>query len=148
MTILSLDAGKGSCAVLVALALDPSLAQKAGFFAVIGHMLPIWLMFRGGKGVATIFGVILILSWPLAAACLLTWLMLAFLTRYSSVASLGTALASPLYALWLSENHLVFLCILFFILLLNAHRGNISRLRTGREPKIGSTIPPGTPRDR
>lgn len=145
---LLLDAGKGSGAVLLALALDPSLAQRAGFFAVVGHILPIWLMFRGGKGVATAFGVILVLSWPLAGACLLTWLMLAFITRYSSIASLGTAFASPFYAVWLNENRLVFLCILFFILLVSTHRSNIGRLITGRELKIGNSIPPGAPRDR
>ncbi len=149
---LLLDAGKGSCAVLLALALEPSLelsfAQWAGLCAMVGHIFPIWLKFHGGKGVATAFGVILVLSWPLAGACLLTWLMVAFLTRYSSLASLGTAFASPLYAVWLNENHLVILCILFFSLLTWTHRSNIGRLITGRELKIGNSIPPGAPRDR
>lgn len=145
---LLLDAGKGSSAVLLALTFDPSCAQEAGLLAVVGHLFPVWLSFRGGKGVATAFGVVLALSWPLAGACLLTWLILAFLTRYSSIASLGTAFAGPFYAFLLNENRLVFLCILLFILLVNTHRGNISRLRAGRELKIDSSISSGSPRDR
>ena len=145
---LLLDAGKGSCAVLLALSLEPSFAQWAGLCAVVGHIFPVWIRFRGGKGVATAFGVILVLSWPLASLCLLTWLSLVILTRYSSLSALGAVFLCPLYALWLNENHLVIFCIFVFILLSWTHRSNIGRLITGREPKIGSTIPPGSPRDR
>ena len=83
-----LDALKGSAAVVTAFMIDPTLALWAGIFAVIGHIWPLWLRFQGGKGVATAFGVLLVLSWPVTIVCLVTWIAVASISRYSSLAAL------------------------------------------------------------
>ncbi len=139
---LILDILKGSLAVLFALIFTPPLIQVAAILAVIGHIWPIWLGFRGGKGIATAFGAIFILSWPLALACLVTWLVVAFTTRYSSLASLITIILSPLYTFFLRGEDLVITCLTLALILVWSHRLNIGRLITGREPKIGETSPP------
>jgi len=144
---LLLDALKGSVAVLLAINVDPSLTHLAGVMVVLGHIFPVWLKFHGGKGVATALGVIFILSGPLTILCLVSWLVIAFTTRYSSLASLITVLLSPLYAYSLSEPNLVNLCIVFAVLLVWTHRSNIARLLTGRETKIGDSSPPETPQE-
>jgi len=144
---LLFDALKGSVAVLLALNVDPSLTHLAGIMVVLGHIFPIWLKFHGGKGVATALGVIFVLSGPLTILCLVSWLMVALTTRYSSLASLITVLLSPLFAYFLSEPNLVSLCIVLAILLVWTHRSNIARLLTGRETKIGSLNPPETPQE-
>lgn len=144
---LLFDALKGSAAVLLALNVDPSLTHLAGIMVVLGHIFPVWLKFHGGKGVATALGVIFVLSGPLTILCLVSWLMVALTTRYSSLASLVTVLLSPLYAYFLSEPNLISLCIVLAILLVWTHRSNIARLLTGRETKIGSLNPPETPQE-
>jgi glycerol-3-phosphate acyltransferase PlsY len=144
---LLFDALKGSVAVLLALNVDPSLTHLAGIMVVLGHIFPIWLKFHGGKGVATALGVICVLSIPLTVLSLVSWLMVALTTRYSSLASLVTVLLSPLYAYFLSEPNLISLCIVLAILLVWTHRSNIARLLTGRETKIGSLNPPETPQE-
>jgi len=136
---LLLDTLKGSSAVLLASLLDPPLAQIIALLVVIGHIWPVWLGFRGGKGVATALGAILILSWPLAVICLVTWLVMALTTRYSSLASLTSILLSPLYAIVLERTDLVILSLVFLVLLIWTHRSNIGRLLTGRETKIGES---------
>lgn len=142
---LLLDALKGSIAVLLAINVDPSLTHLAGIVAVLGHIFPIWLKFHGGKGVATALGVLLVLSGPLTILCLVSWLVIAFTTRYSSLASLITILLSPLYAYSLSKPNLVSLCLVLAVILVWTHRSNIARLLTGRETKIGDFSPPDTP---
>jgi len=144
---LLFDALKGSVAVLLAINVDPSLTHLAGVMVVLGHIFPIWLKFHGGKGVATALGVICVLSIPLTVLSLVSWLMVALTTRYSSLASLVTVLLSPLYAYFLSEPNLISLCIVLAILLVWTHRSNIARLLTGRETKIGSLNPPETPQE-
>ena len=139
---LLLDALKGSAAVIFALIVAPPLAQLACIFAVIGHIWPIWLGFRGGKGVATAIGGIVILSWPLALTCVVTWLVIAMTTRYSSLAALISALLSPLYIVFLGGEDLVVTCLMIAVLLVWTHRHNIGRLITGSEPKIGENNPP------
>lgn len=134
---LILDALKGSAAVILALKIAPSLGSLAGIVAVGGHIWPVWLGFRGGKGVATSFGVLAVLSWPLALTCLVSWLVIAATTRYVSLAGLITALLSPLYAVFLRREDLVITCLGLAFILLWAHRKNMARLLTGREPKIG-----------
>lgn len=139
---LFLDVLKGSVAVIFTLIFAPPLVQLAGLIAVIGHIWPIWLGFRGGKGVATAFGVILILSVPLALASLITWLAVAFASRYASLASLVTVLLAPLYTAFLSGENLVVTCLVIALLIVWTHRHNISRLITGKETKIGENNTP------
>lgn len=138
---LLLDALKGSLAVLLAFNVDSSLAHLAGIMAIVGHIFPVWLKFRGGKGVATALGVIFVISLPLAIICCISWLVIAFTTRYSSLASLVTVLLSPLYAYFLNESYLMGLCFIIGVLLIISHRSNITRLLTGKETKIGSSTP-------
>lgn len=135
---LLFDALKGSAAVACALIFEPTLAAWAGIFAVIGHIWSVWLRFQGGKGVATTFGVILILSWPIAATCFVTWIVVAATTRYSSLAALTSAILSPLYSLFLQRDDLALMCLGLGLLILVSHRQNIGRLITGKETKIGS----------
>lgn len=137
---LFFDALKGSSAVIVALLFDPSLAQLAGIFVVVGHIWPIWLGFKGGKGIATALGVLIVLSWPVAVACIVTWLTIAFVSRYSSLSSLVTVFLSPFYVLWLNQTQVLALSICLAVLLIWTHRSNIGRLITGRETKIGRSI--------
>ncbi|MBP9692086.1 MAG: glycerol-3-phosphate 1-O-acyltransferase PlsY [Alphaproteobacteria bacterium] len=135
---LLLDLLKGSAAVILSLILAPSFAQLACIVVVMGHIWPVWLKFKGGKGVATAFGVLLILSWPLAVMCLVSWLAIFFSTRYSSLAALLTVLLSPLYTAILSGDKFVMTCLVLALMILWAHRKNITRLVTGKETKIGT----------
>lgn len=139
------DALKGSSAVAIALLFSPHLALWAGIFAVIGHIWPVWLRFQGGKGVATAFGVIIILSFPVAIACLVTWIVIAITTRYSSLAALVSVLLSPLYSVFLKREDLALMCLGLGLLIAWSHRENIGRLITGKETKIGnSSAPPSS----
>ncbi len=142
---LLLDVFKGSLAVLMAGVFAPPLLPLAGILVVVGHIWPLWLKFRGGKGIATAFGVLLVLSWPLALLCLVTWLMVALTTHYSSLASLLTVVLSPLYTALLSRDDLVILCLTLALFIVWSHRRNIERLLTGREPKIGKPSPKDIP---
>ena len=134
---LLLDGGKGAAAVLIARSLGPDIALVGGAAAVIGHLFPIWLRFRGGKGVATGLGVWLALAWPVGLAACATWLAVAALARYSSLASLVAIAAAPLYALYLADPQRAELGLLLAILIILRHHENIRRLLTGREAKIG-----------
>ena len=125
---LTIDVLKGSFAVVFALIFMPALAQWAGIVAVIGHIWPLWLMFKGGKGVATSFGVLLMLNWILTLACFGTWTTFAIMTRYSSLASLITFLLSSFYALFVSGESLVITCLILTALIFWTHRHNIDRL--------------------
>ena len=136
LTVL-LDGGKGALAVLIARAYGPDFAVIAGGAAVIGHLFPVWLRFRGGKGVATALGVWLAIAWPVGVAACATWLAVAALTRYSSLAGLIALIAAPVYAYVLADPQRVQLGRLLAILVVLRHHGNIRRLVTGREPKIG-----------
>lgn len=138
---LLLDISKGSAAVLFANMIDPHITQLAGVFAVAGHVWPIWLAFKGGKGVATAFGVFLVLSWSLALICFVTWVVIAMTTRYSSLASLTAILLSPLYTAIISGEGLILTCLALAIMMIWAHRTNIGRLLTGRESQIGHRSP-------
>jgi glycerol-3-phosphate acyltransferase PlsY len=137
---LLLDGGKGATAVLIARGLAPdmaALALVAGAAAVIGHLFPVWLKFRGGKGVATGLGVWLALAWPVGVAACATWLLVAALSRYSSLASLVAIAMVPLYALYFADPPRAWLGVLLAILIFLRHHGNIRRLLTGRESRIG-----------
>lgn len=136
---LALDAGKGLAAVLLAKAfVGPEVAQLSGFAALIGHCFPIWLMFRGGKGVATFFGVLFGLAWPVGLAAAATWLAVAALFRLSSLAALAASVAAPIVAFLLGPQEVFFLAICLCALIFLRHRANIARLIAGEESKIGS----------
>jgi glycerol-3-phosphate acyltransferase PlsY len=109
----------------------------AGLAAFLGHLFPVFLGFRGGKGVATFLGVLLVLAWPVGLAACGTWLVVAAAVRYSSLAALGAAAATPLWALVFARPDLVILVLLLAALVFSKHRGNIARLAAGTEPRIG-----------
>lgn len=135
---LVLDGGKGAAAILAARILAPEVALVAGFAAFLGHLYPLWLGFKGGKGVATFLGVTLTAAWPVGLACCATWLAVAALFRISSLAALVAALLGPLYAWIWAGPAMVALASLLALFILLRHRTNIERLIEGTEPKIGS----------
>ena len=134
---LLLDVAKGAVPVLIAHRFGLDLAIAAGLAAVIGHNFPLWLKFRGGKGVATSFGALVAVSWPAGIACLGVWLAVAAATRYSSLAAIVAFAASPFLAWWLSGEQIAVLAALLAILGIARHHENIRRLLSGRESKIG-----------
>ena len=137
LTLLG-DAGKGAAAVLIARALfADDAAQVAGFAAFLGHCFPIFLGFKGGKGVATWLGTMLALAWPVGLAACATWLVVALLFRISSLAALAAAALSPIWAILLGLTSYAVLSIALALLIFIRHRANIERLIAGDEPRIG-----------
>lgn len=135
---LLLDGGKGAAAVLLARALaGEDAAQLAGLMAFFGHCFPIWLGFKGGKGVATFLGLMLALAWPVGIACCATWLAAAALSRISSMGALGAALAAPVWAVLLNRSDTALLAAVLAAIVFWRHSANIARIRAGTEPKIG-----------
>lgn len=135
---LLLDGGKGAVAVLIARQMvGEDAAQLAGLMAFLGHCFPIWLRFKGGKGVATFMGVLLALAWPVGLATCATWLAAAYLGRISSLAALVAAASSTFWLLALGHGTALLLGIALTLLVFARHSANISRLRAGTEPKIG-----------
>ena len=135
---LLFDAGKGAVAVLAGMMLvGNDAAQVAGLFAMIGHCFPVWLKFKGGKGVATYFGVIFAVSWPLGLASAGTWLTVAWLSRYSSLAALLTSGMAITWLFLLRLPDVFLLTLVLALLIYNRHSANIKRLKSGEEPKIG-----------
>lgn len=145
---LILDAGKGAVAFLIAQALFPgvpAIAAVAGGAAFLGHLFPVWLGFKGGKGVATFFGLLLAAAWPLGLLAGATWLLVAALFRMSSFAALVAAAMAPLFALLplpvmgLPAPGPVFVLAIFTALLIYIrHHENIARILKGTEPRIGA----------
>jgi glycerol-3-phosphate acyltransferase PlsY len=144
---LLLDGGKGAAAVLLAGLYGPDTAVLAGGGAMLGHTFPVWLRFRGGKGVATMLGVLLAAAWAVGVLACLTWLAVAFLTRYSSLAALVAAALAPVYAYalshvavggaYLADPQRMELAIFIAVLVYARHVGNIRRLLSGTESRIG-----------
>ena len=134
---LLLDGGKGAVAVLIGQRYGPDIAVTAGLGVVLGHMFPVWLRFRGGKGVATTIGVYLALAWPLGLATAAAWLLVAVLSRYSSLAAILSLLHAPVYAWVLDERQAVEFAALLAVLICLRHAGNIRRLLAGEESRIG-----------
>ena len=135
---LILDSGKGAIAVLLArwLAAEDA-AQAAGLFAFAGHCFPVWLGFKGGKGVATFLGTLLALAWPVGVAACVTWLATAALFRISSLSALVAAALSPVMAMLLGWGEVTLLALALATLIFYRHRPNIERLLAGTEPRIG-----------
>lgn len=138
-----LDGGKGAVAVLLArwLLSGEDAAQVAGLAAFLGHLYPVWLGFKGGKGVATFLGLFLALDWRVWVCLCLTWLVTAVVTRYSSVAALIAAASAGLWILWLTDASLLVLALVVTVLIYVRHSANLSRLKAGTEPRIGQKKP-------
>ncbi|MGP6087239.1 glycerol-3-phosphate 1-O-acyltransferase PlsY [Antarctobacter jejuensis] len=139
LATLLLDGGKGAAAVLIARAMgaDGIAVQAAGVAAFFGHCFPVWLGFKGGKGVATFLGLMLALVWPVGLLCCLSWLAGAFVSRVSSVGALVASASAPVWMLVLGRTDLVLAGVLLAALVWWRHSANIARLRAGTEPKIG-----------
>jgi glycerol-3-phosphate acyltransferase PlsY len=133
------DGGKGAAAVLIARHYGGDLfATIAGLGAFFGHVFPVWLRFKGGKGVATFLGIALALAWPVGVLACITWLMIAALFRISSLAALWSAAATPVYfAIWGTWLYAL-LAFVLAVLIFVTHRANIMRLIRGEEPRIGA----------
>jgi glycerol-3-phosphate acyltransferase PlsY len=138
------DALKGTAAVLAArYAFGPDAALVAAAGALLGHTFPVWLSFKGGKGVATYIGLLIGLAWPAAIAFCLIWLAVAALTRTSSLAGLIASAAMPLVLWLLDDQRTAILFVGLTVLVWIKHRANIARLLDGTEPKIGRAAPVG-----
>lgn len=136
---LLLDAAKGGVAVLVARAwVGEDAAQVAALSAFLGHLYPVWLHFKGGKGVATFLGTLLALAWPGGLAACATWAATAAITRISSLSALVAAALSPVWLLIFGHRNMIALAILLAALVFLRHAANITRLRAGTEPRIGT----------
>lgn len=135
---LLLDALKGTVAVLVAGRWGADLAIVAGFGAFIGHLFPVWLGFKGGKGVATYLGVLIGLAWIGALVFAVVWLAVAFATRYSSLAALVAAVVTPIALAVLGHPDAALLFAVLSVIVFIKHRANISRLLAGTESRIGA----------
>ncbi len=137
------DMLKGTAAVLIAGALWGSdAALMAALGAVLGHVFPIWLSFKGGKGVATYIGVLLALSWPAVLVFAAAWAAIAAVTRYSSLAGLLASAAALAFLWWRGDPRLTLLFLVLTALLWVMHRANIARLISGTEPKLGKSTTP------
>ena len=147
LATLLLDAGKGAAALLLARWLLGSelAACIAGGAAFLGHLFPVWLKFKGGKGVATFFGLLIAAHWPLGLMAGATWLIVAFTLRYSSLAALVAAALAPLYSLLPlpvaglpTSSAITLLAVFTAVLIYIRHHENIGRLLKGAEPRIGA----------
>ena len=141
LATLILDGAKGAVAVLAAriLEMPEAIALVAGAAAILGHLFPVWLRFKGGKGVATSLGTLLAADWVVGVGACIVWLVTAFLFRYSSLAALVCVAAAPLVAGIIGRADVAILALVAGILVWIRHRENIARLIKGAEPRIGRT---------
>lgn len=136
---LILDAAKGGVAVVIArMTLGEDAAQLAGLAAFLGHLFPIWLRFKGGKGVATFLGTLIALSPPIGLGCCAVWAGSAGLFRISSLAALIAAISAPIWVLVFGQGQMLAVVLPMVILVYTRHSANIARLKAGSEPKIGA----------
>lgn len=135
---LLLDLLKALVAVLLVRAYWPGHEALAALGAILGHCFPVWLRFKGGKGVASMMGASLALAWPIGATYAVTWLGLLAITRISSLAGMTAAVVAPFAAWWLGHSDYAAVLAFIAVLVLVLHRANIQRLLAGTEPRIGS----------
>lgn len=141
---LLFDCLKATVAIVLSqLLFGPETGAFAASGALIGHLYPVWLRFRGGKGVATFLGILIALLWPAAIVYAAVWIFLLLTLRISSLAGMTAAITAPIVGIALDSSYVrLFLC--FALLVLWKHRENILRLRRGTEPRVGSKISPTT----
>jgi glycerol-3-phosphate acyltransferase PlsY len=147
---LLLDGGKGAAATLIGYRYGQDIAIVASAGAILGHVFPVWLGFRGGKGVATAIGILLGLSWQVGLLVMATWLAAAAVFRYSSLAALVAMALAPAYLLWLADPQRFEFSLFLAVLTWLRHIGNIRRMLTGKESRIGhkaKSPPEDQPRD-
>lgn len=139
LATLLLDAAKGGIAVLIArYGVGEDAAQLAGLCSFLGHLFPVWLRFKGGKGVATFLGTLLALAWPVGLAACATWAVTAAVTRISSLSALVAAALSSLWLFLFDRGTMLLLVIVLTLLVYIRHRANLERIKAGTEPKIGA----------
>ncbi|HEY2070090.1 MAG TPA: glycerol-3-phosphate 1-O-acyltransferase PlsY [Rhizomicrobium sp.] len=137
---LIFDAGKGALAVLIVTArYNHTLAVFAALGAFLGHIYPVWLGFKGGKGVAVFIGVTLALAWPVGLAVMAAWALAALIWRISSLSALIAAAVAPIGMMLMNQPLDSLLMLILTLLIFLSHRENIARLATGTEPRIGAT---------
>jgi glycerol-3-phosphate acyltransferase PlsY len=136
---LLLDLAKGAAAVLIGEAILPGGGVLGGLAAFIGHCYPVWLKFNGGKGVATMMGVVLALHWPCGLVFAVVWLGLLALLRISSLAGMSAAISAPVSAAFFGQIQIVLMLLALAMIVLWKHRANIDRLLNGTEPRIGGS---------
>ena len=135
---LVLDAAKGAVAVLIARAMvGEDAAQLAALCSFLGHLFPVWLQFKGGKGVATFLGTLLALDWRVGLACCATWAVAAAVTRISSLSALTAAALSTFWLIVFDQGQMIFLVMVLTLLVYARHWANLERIKNGTEPKIG-----------
>jgi glycerol-3-phosphate acyltransferase PlsY len=139
---LLLDGGKGAVAVLLGQMFGPDIAVITGAGVVVGHLIPVWLLFKGGRGVATTLGVLLAIAWPVGLIACGLWLAAAAAFRYSSLASLIAVISAPGFAYLLAGGQIAWLAGFLALIVTLKHTANILRLVRGVESKIGAK-PPG-----
>jgi acyl phosphate:glycerol-3-phosphate acyltransferase len=136
-TLIS-DMLKGTIAVIIAGTFGgPNAAMLAALGAFLGHLFPVWLKFKGGKGVAVYIGVLIGLFWPAAVLFCALWIVTAVITRYSSLSALVASIVTPIFLWWLGHLALASLFAVLTLLLFYMHRANIARLQAGTEGRIG-----------
>ncbi len=139
LATLLLDAGKGAIAVLLARHFaGEDAALVAGAAAFLGHCFPVWLGFKGGKGMATFLGTLIALDWRVGLMCCATWLLVALIARISSLSALISAAMAPVYAWALGKPPLMAAALFMTVLIFIRHKANIARLLDGTEPRIGA----------
>jgi glycerol-3-phosphate acyltransferase PlsY len=134
---LLLDGGKGAAAVFAAESIGPGLGALAGVGAFFGHLFPVWLRFKGGKGVATLLGITLALHWPTGMIAVLAWLLALAVSRRSSIGGMAAATVTPVASAYFGEVDLTLMFLALALIVLWRHRANIERLIEGTEPRVG-----------
>lgn len=136
---LLLDVGKGAVAVLIASSIEGGLGVLAGMGAFLGHLYPVWLKFKGGKGVATLLGIVSALAPILGIVFAITWIACLIILRYSSVSGMLASISIPITAVIVGQYSWVPMFIGFALLVIWKHRANVERLMAGEEPKVGAS---------